>query len=43
VIWVSSALGTLLFGLIFLKLVYVSLPRGIPPFDRVTDLVTNMF
>ena len=42
-IWASSALGTLLFAVIFLKIVYVSLPRGVPPFDGITDLLTNAF
>lgn len=41
-IWTSSLIGTLLFALIFLKLVYVSLPRGTAPFDSVTQFVLNL-
>lgn len=43
VIWLNAALGALIFSLLFLRLVYVSLPRGIPPFDRIADLVINPF
>lgn len=43
VIWGASALGTLLFALIFMKVVYVSLPRGAPPFDAITDFVMSVF
>lgn len=42
-IWLNAALGTLIFCTLFMRLVYVSLPRGVPPFDRVTDLIVNMF
>ncbi|MET3793729.1 tripartite tricarboxylate transporter TctB family protein [Aquamicrobium terrae] len=42
-IWLNAALGTLVFCILFMRLVYVSLPRGVPPFDRVTDLIVNMF
>lgn len=42
VIWVSSLVGTLLLMLIFVKLVYVSLPPGIPPFDSVTYLIYTL-
>lgn len=41
-IWTSSILGTLLFAFIFLKVVYVSLPRGTAPFDSVTQFVLNL-
>lgn len=41
VIWASSIIGTLVLALIFLKVVYVSLPRGVPPFDKVTQAVIN--
>jgi putative tricarboxylic transport membrane protein len=37
VIWAASAIVTLFCGVLFLRIAYVSLPRGIPPFDRVTD------
>lgn len=43
VIWLSSFVGSVLLTLIFLRVVYVSLPRGTPPFDRVTDLILNLF
>jgi putative tricarboxylic transport membrane protein len=43
VIWIAALAGTLLVALIFLKVVYVSMPRGIPPFDRVTDLAIGLF
>ncbi len=36
-IWLSSAIGVLLLLFAFQKVVYVSLPRGIPPFDAVSD------
>jgi putative tricarboxylic transport membrane protein len=42
-IWLSSAGGILLLTLLFQKVVYVSLPRGVPPFDHVTDLVLSVF
>jgi hypothetical protein len=37
VLWGASALVTILCGILFLRIAYVSLPRGIPPFDRVID------
>jgi putative tricarboxylic transport membrane protein len=43
IIWLSSLVGTLIIANLFLNLVYVSLPRGIPPFDRVTDVIISMF
>jgi putative tricarboxylic transport membrane protein len=42
-IWVSSAAGILALTLLFQKVVYVSLPRGVPPFDRITDLALSLF
>jgi putative tricarboxylic transport membrane protein len=36
-IWGTSAAVTLFCGILFLRIAYVSLPRGTPPFDRVTD------
>src|SRR5262245_34662159 len=36
--WATSAAITLLVGILFLRIAYVSLPRGVPPFDRITDL-----
>lgn len=41
-IWSTSILGTLLFALVFLKVVYVSLPRGTAPFDSVTQFVLKL-
>jgi hypothetical protein len=38
VIWSFSALMTLFMCVLFLRVAYVSLPRGIPPFDRAADL-----
>jgi putative tricarboxylic transport membrane protein len=37
VIWAASAAVTLFCGVLFLRIAYVSLPRGIPPLDRITD------
>jgi cell division protein FtsW (lipid II flippase) len=37
VVWTASAVVTLFCGVLFLRIAYVSLPRGIAPFDRVTD------
>ncbi len=42
VIWSSALIGTLVFAFIFLKLVYVSLPRGTPPFDGLTQGVVDL-
>ena len=42
-IWLSSLIGILAIANLFLNVVYVSLPRGIPPFDRVTDVLISMF
>lgn len=38
VIWGASAAVTIFCGILFLRIAYVSLPRGIEPFDRVTDI-----
>lgn len=43
VIWLSAFLGSLLLSVLFLKVVYVSLPRGVPPFDQATDLIVGLF
>jgi hypothetical protein len=37
-IWGTSAAVTLFCGILFLRIAYVSLPRGIPPFDHLTDV-----
>lgn len=36
-VWAASSVVTILCGVLFLRVAYVSLPRGIAPFDRVTD------
>jgi putative tricarboxylic transport membrane protein len=36
--WATSAVITVLIGILFLRIAYVSLPRGVPPFDRITDV-----
>ena len=43
VIWPASIIGTLSIAVIFLRVVYVSLPRGVPPFDRVADIIIGLF
>ncbi len=43
VVWTTAVVGTLVFALVFLKIVYVSLPRGTAPFDGVTELVLGLF
>jgi putative tricarboxylic transport membrane protein len=42
-IWLSSLAGTVLLVLLFQKVVYVSLPRGVPPFDHVADMLLSLF
>ena len=37
-IWTASATVTIFCGILFLRIAYVSLPRGIAPFDRATDV-----
>ena len=37
-IWATSAAVTILCGVLFLRVAYVSLPRGVAPFDRITDI-----
>lgn len=43
VIWASSTFGVIALAFIFLKIAYVSLPRGEPPFDGVTQSVLTLF
>ena len=38
VVWGASAAVTIFCGILFLRIAYVSLPRGVAPFDRVTDM-----
>jgi len=42
-IWLSGLIGTLLLTFLFQKVVYVSLPRGVPPFDRLADTLLALF
>ena len=42
IVWGTAAMGILVFAFIFLKIAYISLPRGVPPFSHVTDLVTTI-
>lgn len=42
-IWLSSLAGTVALVVLFQKVVYVSLPRGVPPFDRAGDLLLSLF
>ncbi len=37
-VWAISVAVTVLVGILFLRIAYVSLPRGVPPFDRITDV-----
>ena len=41
-IWATSTVITLVAALIFMRFAYVSLPRGAPPFDAVTDFIRLM-
>jgi hypothetical protein len=38
VVWAFSGTMTVLMAILFLRIAYVSLPRGIAPFDRIADL-----
>lgn len=41
-VWGSSTLGMLVVTVIFWKVAYVSVPRGDPPFDKVTQFVMTV-
>ena len=41
-IWTTSAIITIMAALLFIRFAYVSLPRGQPPFDAVTDFIRIM-
>jgi putative tricarboxylic transport membrane protein len=41
-VWVTSTVGIFIFAFIFVKVVYISIPRGEPPFDRVTQFVMDV-
>jgi hypothetical protein len=38
-VWLTSLFITLFVALVFVRFAYVSLPRGVAPFDRFTDFV----
>lgn len=40
-IWASSLIGVGVTALLLMRVVYVSLPRGVAPFSAVTDLITG--
>lgn len=42
-ILLSSLIGALVMTILFQKVVYVSLPRGVPPFDQLADLILKLF
>ena len=42
-IWLSSLAGAVILTVLFRSLVYVSLPRGVPPFDAITDILMKLF
>jgi putative tricarboxylic transport membrane protein len=41
-VWGTSLIITLMAALLFMRFAYVSLPRGTPPFDAVTDFIRVM-
>lgn len=41
-VWLASFIGTVVLSYLFLKVVYVSLPRGMPPFDAITDFFVSL-
>jgi putative tricarboxylic transport membrane protein len=41
-IWLVGAGGVLAFAFVFLKVVYISMPRGMPPFDQITQAVFDL-
>jgi hypothetical protein len=41
-VWATSVTITLLAALVFMRFAYVALPRGVPPFDAVTDFIRVM-
>lgn len=40
-IWISSIAGVALISVLLMRVVYVSLPRGIAPFDGVSNLISG--
>ena len=43
VLWAASLIGMLAIAFVFLKVAYVSLPRGSPPFDGWTQRLLGLF
>lgn len=41
-IWISSFIGTLFLVFLFVKVVYVSLPTGVPPFEWITLIIYSL-
>jgi putative tricarboxylic transport membrane protein len=41
-VWGTAALGIFAFAFVFLKVAYISLPRGEPPFEQVTQFVMTV-
>lgn len=41
-VWGTSIAITFLSALVFMRIAYVSLPRGAPPFDAITDFIRVM-
>lgn len=42
-IWLSSIIGAVAMTILFQKIVYVSLPRGVPPFDQLSEVMLSLF
>lgn len=41
-VWGTSTLGMLIIAVLFWKIAYISVPRGEPPFDQVTQFVMTL-
>lgn len=41
-VWTTATCGVLVLAVVFLKIAYVSLPRGVPPFAHVTQAVMTL-
>lgn len=41
-VWLTSLGVTFAAAILFMRIAYVSLPRGVPPFDVVTDIVRTI-
>ena len=42
-VWLAGTGGVFALAFVFLKVVYVSMPRGVPPFDQITQAVMELF